>query len=363
LHLSKSSLIILLLEAPDLDSFDFELANIVRKINIPVIVAVNKIDSNEKMEYLPNFYELGFNELIPISALRRFNVNLLLDNITRLLPVKKTSIPEPDIKIAIIGRPNSGKSTLLNSFIGYQRSIVSDIPGTTRDSVDETFSYHGKTIQIIDTAGIRKKSKISENIEFYSLTRTIDSIKRCDIAIHLIDATVGLTENDKKISDEIIKSGKPVIIAINKWDCLEKDHKTFNEFKDKLIFKFYRAADFPIISISAKNKLRIDKLLQTALMLKEKSTRRIDTPTLNRIIAEIKNKARIPQLGETIKVYYAVQTETMPPRFKFFVNNEKNFRKDTIRYFEKALKEELDMEGLPVIIEIEGKKRDKKNKN
>ena len=158
-------------------------------------------------------------------------------------------------------------------------------------------------------------------------------------------------------------SGKPVIIAINKWDCLEKDHKTFNEFKDKLIFKFYRAADFPIISISAKNKLRIDKLLQTALMLKEKSTRRIDTPTLNRIIAEIKNKARIPQLGETIKVYYAVQTETMPPRFKFFVNNEKNFRKDTIRYFEKALKEELDMEGLPVIIEIEGKKRDKKNKN
>jgi GTP-binding protein len=222
LHLSKSSLIILLLEAPDLDSFDFELANIVRKINIPVIVAVNKIDSNEKMEYLPNFYELGFNELIPISALRRFNVNLLLDNITRLLPVKKTSIPEPDIKIAIIGRPNSGKSTLLNSFIGYQRSIVSDIPGTTRDSVDETFSYHGKTIQIIDTAGIRKKSKISENIEFYSLTRTIDSIKRCDIAIHLIDATVGLTENDKKISDEIIKSGKPVIIAINKWDCLKR---------------------------------------------------------------------------------------------------------------------------------------------
>jgi GTP-binding protein len=288
-HLARSSVIVLLLESPGPESFDFELASIVRKMALPTIVAVNKMDSAEKMENMSNFYELGFTEIIPVSALRRFNISMMLDNIVRLLPVKKTAVTEPDLKIAVIGRPNSGKSTLLNSFMGYERSVVSDIPGTTRDSVDETFTYHGKTVQIIDTAGIRKKSKITENIEYYSFTRTVESINRCDVAIHLIDATVGLTENDKKISDEILKAKKPIIIAINKWDAVEKDHKTFNEYKDKLIFKFYRAEDFPIISVSAKNKQRIDKLLQTAFSLHEKANKRIDTPTLNRVISELKS--------------------------------------------------------------------------
>ncbi len=282
---------------------------------------------------------------------------MLLNNIVRLLPAKKTSIAEPDLKITIVGRPNSGKSTLLNSFMGYERSVVSDIPGTTRDSVDETFTYYGKNVQVIDTAGIRKKSKITENIEYYSFTRTVDSINRCDVAIHLIDATVGLTENDKKISDEILKAKKPIIIAINKWDAVEKDHKTFNEYRDKLIFKFYKAEDFPIISVSAKNKQRIDKLLQTAFTLHEKANKRIDTPTLNRVISEIKSVGRIPQLGEKIRVYYAVQIDTVPPQFRFFVNNAEYFRKDVIRYFEKALKESLGLEGLPIIIQIEGKKK------
>jgi len=356
-HLARSSVIVLLLEAPGPESFDYELANIVRKMALPTIVAVNKMDSPEKMENMSNFYELGFTEIIPVSALRRFNISMMLDNIVRLLPVKKTAVAEPDLKIAVIGRPNSGKSTLLNSFMGYERSVVSDIPGTTRDSVDENFTYYGKTVQIIDTAGIRKKSKITENIEYYSFTRTVESINRCDVAIHLIDATVGLTENDKKISDEILKAKKPIIIAINKWDAVEKDHKTFKEYKDKLIFRFYRAEDFPIISVSAKNKQRIDKLLQTAFSLHEKANKRIDTPTLNRVISELKSVGRIPQLGEKIRVYYAVQINTVPPSFRFFVNNAEHFRKDVVRYFEKALKEALGLEGLPVVIQIEGKNR------
>jgi len=185
----------------------------------------------------------------------------------------------------------------------------------------------------------------------------VESINRCDVAIHLLDATVGLTENDKKISDEILKAKKPIIIAINKWDAVEKDHKTFDAYKDKLIFKYYRAEDFPIISISAKNKQRIDKILQLAVSLKEKANRRIDTPTLNRVIAEIKSASRIPQLGEKIKVYYAVQVDTVPPQFRFFVNNVEHFRKDVVRYFEKALQEALDLEGLPIVIQIEGKNR------
>ncbi len=338
-YLSKSSVILLILENPGPDSFDLELMEILRKLSIPTVVAVNKMDSPEKLENMTNFYEMGFNEVIPISAKRKWNIKLLLDNIIPYLPVKKTAVRNPDLKIALVGRPNAGKSTLLNSFMGFERSVVSDIPGTTRDSVDDSFMYHEQLIEIIDTAGIRKKSKINEDIEFYSFTRTIDSLKKCDVAIHLIDATMGLTENDKKISDEIIKSRKPIIIAINKWDEIDKDHRTFNEFREKLIFKFYRAADFPIISISAKNRQRINKLIKTALQLGEKARQRIDTPTLNRVVTELQSKGRIPQLGEKIRIYYSTQIETVPPQFKFFVNNPLLFKRDVVRYFEKSIQE------------------------
>lgn len=361
-HLDRTDVILFLMEHPAPASFDYDLADIVRKMSKPVVIAVNKMDSGDHLEVMSNFYEMGMSEVIPVSAMRKFNIGLLLDNIVRLLPVKKTSVIEPDLKIAIVGRPNSGKSTLLNAFMGFERSVVSDIPGTTRDSVGDMFAYHGENIQVVDTAGIRKKSKITDNIEFYSLTRTIESIFRCDIVIHLIDASTGLTENDKKISDEIMKARKPVIMAINKWDTVQKNDKTFNEFRDKLIFKFYKAEDFPIISISAKDKQRINRLLDTAIMLKEKAAKRIDTPTLNRVLANIKSKGSIPQLGEKIRVYYAVQIDTVPPQFKFFVNNAEFFRKDVVRYFEKALQKAFDLEGLPVIIHIEGKKRDKNRK-
>ena len=356
-HLSRSSVILFLMEYPSPESFDHDLAGIVRKMSIPTIVAVNKMDGSDRMENMSYFYEMGFNEIVPVSALRRFNIDMLLDYIVRMLPQKKTAVKEPELKIAITGRPNSGKSTLLNSFMGFERSVVSDIPGTTRDSVDDTFMYHERLIQIIDTAGIRKKSRISESVEYYSLTRTLEAIRRCDVTIHMIDATVGLTDNDKKISDEIIKAKKPIIIAVNKWDAVEKDHKTFEAFKDRLIFKFFRAADFPIISISAKNRQRISKLLQTAIELDEKARKRIDTPTLNRVMANLKSAARIPQLNEKIRVYYAVQVESVPPQFKFFVNNADYFRKDVVRYFEKALKDAFDLHGLPVYIQIEGKDR------
>jgi GTP-binding protein len=173
----------------------------------------------------------------------------------------------------------------------------------------------------------------------------------------MIDASVGLTDNDKKISDEIIAAKKPVIIAVNKWDAIEKDHKTFEAFKDRLIFKFFRAADFPIISVSAKSKQRINKLLDTAIELDAKARKRIATPALNRAMAQIKSSARIPQLNEKLRVYYAVQLESIPPQFKLFVNNAEYFKKDVIRYFEKALKEAFGLHGLPIFIQIEGKNR------
>ena len=163
------------------------------------------MDGAELLENMTNFYEMGFQDIVPISAKTHFNLRLLMDKILDLLPVKKTARPEPDLKLTIVGRPNSGKSTLLNSLIGYTRAVVSDIPGTTRDSIDEDFIYHRKRITVIDTAGMRKKSRITDDIEYYSLTRTIDSIERSDVVVHLIDAEAGLTETDKKISDEIMK--------------------------------------------------------------------------------------------------------------------------------------------------------------
>ena len=356
-YLNRAAVIILLLENPAPAPFDMDLAEIVRKLSVPTIIVVNKMDGTEHLENMTNFFEMGFQDIVPVSAKTGFNLPLLLDKVLDLLPVRKTARAGSDLKLTIVGRPNSGKSTLLNSLLGYTRAVVSDIPGTTRDSIDEEFNFKQKKITVIDTAGIRKKSRITESVDFYSVTRTIDSIKRSDVVVHLIDAEAGLTETDKKISDEIMEAHKPVIIAINKWDLIEKDHKTFDAFKERLVYDFYKAGDYPIISVSAQNKLRIHRIIDTALALKEKASRKIETPKLNRLIAQIQDSRRIPQLQSTIRIYYATQTDTVPPRFKLFVNNPAHFRKDIVRYFEKSLQKELDLKGIPIVISIEGKKK------
>jgi len=358
-HLKRSSVIIFLLEDPAPASFDMELAELTRKLSIPTVVAVNKMDSEKSLENMSNFYELGFPSIMPISALGRFNIKLLLDAVLEHLPATGSMVRKPDLKLAIVGRPNSGKSTLLNSFIGYERSVVSEIPGTTRDSVDETVMFQQKIIQIIDTAGIRKRKHDLENIEYYSLTRTIDSIQKCDVVIHLIDAVQGLTETDKKISDEIIKAKKPIIIAINKWDAIGKNDRTFDEYRDKLHFKFYRTEDFPLISISAKDKTRIHKLMITAIDLHERASASIETPRLNRFLEGLQKSGRLPQFGQKIKVLYATQVNARPPEFLFFVNNKENFRKDVVRYFEKAIQKEFNLNGVPFTIRFEDRKKKK----
>lgn len=360
-YLSKSQVIIFLMEHPSPRAFDLDLADILRKLDIPVVTAVNKMDSPARMEEMSNFWELGFQDIVPVSALNRANIDMLLAKATALLPRggSRSTVEEPDIRIAVVGRPNSGKSTLLNSFLGYERSVVSDIPGTTRDPVDDSFRFHGSHIEIIDTAGIRKKGKMEEDVEYYSFKRTVNAIEKCDVAIHLIDAEIGLTDTDKKISDEIIRVSKPAIICINKWDLIEKDTGTFKEFKDKIIFKFYKAGDFPILSISAKGKKRISKILSMALALKEKASFRVDTPLLNKILETIQKRGRVPKLGSQAKIFYATQTDTLPPRFKLFVNNPEFFRRDMIRHIEKTLQSELELEGIPMVFSIEGKKKRK----
>ncbi|MCU0822602.1 MAG: ribosome biogenesis GTPase Der [Spirochaetes bacterium] len=360
-HLEKSSVIILLLENPNLMAFDVDLHDIIRKLGIPIIIAVNKMDSGADLENMSNFYEMGCSDILPISAVGRRNIDLLLDKIAEALPVRKAFTEKIDMKISIIGRPNSGKSTLLNALIGENRSVVSDVPGTTRDSIDENFTFQGKRIKIIDTAGLGRKSKIKEDVQFYSMKRTVESIAKSDVVIHLIDAVTGITETDQKISDEILKANKPIIIAVNKWDAISRETNTFKEFTGDIIYKMYRAEDFPIISISAKDKLRIHKLMMLALDVNEKARRRIETPRLNKIIETVQKTHATPVIGGTLKIFYATQIDTVPPQFKFFVNYPELVRKDVIRFLQKLLQRELDIKGVPVIIHIEGrKKREKK---
>lgn len=355
--LKRSSVVILLLENPAPSSFDYTLAELVRKLGVPSIIAVNKMDRGSDYENLSNFYDLGFDDILPISALRRDNITLMLDKIFERLPVRRLHSAHPDLRIAIVGRPNSGKSTLLNALIGYERSVVSAVPGTTRDSVDEEFGFQGKRITVIDTAGIRKKSRIKDDIDFYSHARTVESIARSNVVLHLLDAGEGLTETDKKIADEVLRAHKPFIIAINKWDMIEKDRDTFKEFKDRLVFKFYRAADFPVISVSARDKLRIHRLITTALELHEKAGLRIATPRLNKIVEDLQRSHRIPSLGERLKIFYITQTAADPPHFKVFVNNPEFFRRDVVRHLEKALQASFNLNGVPLVLSLEGRRR------
>lgn len=355
--IERASMVVLLMENPAPSSYDHELTGLVRRLSRPSIIAVNKMDNITDYENLSNFYEMGLGDVVPVSALRKVNLDLLLDKIFQLLPVKKLSVGEPHLRIAIIGRPNSGKSTLLNSLIGYNRSVVSDLPGTTRDAVDEDFTFHGKRITVIDTAGMRKRSRVKENIDYYSLTRAEESIRRCDVVVHLIDAQAGLTETDKKISDSILAAWKPVIVALNKWDAIEKNQRTFLEFKERLVFQYYRVEDFPVIAVSAREKQRIHKLITTALDLQEKAGRTVETPRLNKIIEDVQRFHRSPLLGDRLKIYYATQTGSRPPRFRLFVNRPELFRKDVMRFLEKTLARDLEISGVPIMLSAEGRKR------
>lgn len=362
LHLENSSVIILLFENPNAENFDTHLLSLVRKLNKPTIIAVNKMDKSSDLENMSNFYEIGATDILPISSKMRVNLDLLIEKIEQFLPESNPEHDIADIKISFVGRPNAGKSTLLNSVLGYERSIVSDIPGTTRDTVNEIFTFKGKKIEVIDTAGLKRKSKIKKGVEFFSLKRSVTAINQSDVVIHLIDATVGLTETDKKIADEIMKAHKPLIIAINKWDAIDKDHKTFEEYKNKLTFKFYRAADFPIISISAINRQRTFKLLETTFELFDKARERINTSALNKAIETILKSRRLPGMGLDFKVYYATQVDSVPPSFILFVNKAEEFRKDVVRFFEKEIQKLMNLKGIPILIKVKGKEREKKTK-
>ncbi len=338
-------------------ALDEEIAYILRKKNKPVILVVNKVDDVTRVQdEIYEFWSLGFESLVPISAEHKANLGDMLDEVTER--INKLEFPEEEegLKLALIGRPNAGKSSLTNRLCGAERSIVSEIAGTTRDAIDTAFEYNEEKYVIIDTAGIRRKSKIEESLEYYSVLRAIKSIKRAEVSVLMLDAREGVTDQDKRIAGLAHDEKKPIIIAVNKWDLIEKNNKTLKEFeaivRSELPFLNYA----PIMFVSALTGQRVLKILETASFIYDEYTKRISTGLLNNILKEATIMNAPPtRKGRVVKINYATQVSAAPPIFALFCNHPDILHFSYLRYLENKFREAFGFEGCPITFVVNKK--------
>lgn len=323
-----------------------------RKSKLPVVLAVNKIDNNY-MDSLYDFYALGFGEPYAVSAEQGKGIGDLLDALMEVIPV---SVPEEDpdrIKIAIVGKPNAGKSSITNRLLGYDRCIVSDIAGTTRDAIDTELNIGGDKYLIIDTAGMRKKKAVEEDLERYSVMRSLLAVRRADVVLMVCDANEGFTEQDVKIAGFIHEEGKPSVIVMNKWDLIDKDTHTIYEFEKRLKEDLKYMNYFKSVYVSAKSGKRLDNLLPLCKEVVENSRRRISTGLLNEVIGEAIRISEPPSyLGKKLKIYFVTQVGAAPPTFVVKVNDPSIMHFSYKRYLENALRKSFDFSGTPIRIVI-----------
>jgi GTP-binding protein len=338
-----------------LTPIDTEITAYLRKIEKPVIYAVNKIDSKKREAILPEFYSLGVESIIPVSAAHSLGIDDLLDAVcSHILAVKTEEKEVVGIpKIAIVGRPNVGKSTVVNTLIGKERMIISEMPGTTRDSIDTLVKYNKKDYIIIDTAGMRKRPKIAEAVERYSVLRALRSIDKCDIAILMIDGFEGMTDQDLKIASYIKDGGKGCIVAVNKWDLVEKDTKTADQYSKAINAKLHFMNYAPILYISALTKQRVAKMYPLIDEIISEYSKRVSTGDLNRVFETIK-KGHVPPMhrGREVKFFYITQVSIRPPSFIIFCNYPEAVKEDYIRYMEKGIRNAFGFIGTPIKIFI-----------
>ena len=342
---------------------DQDVANMLQKSGKPVILCVNKCDSVGAPD--PEFYEfynLGMGDPIAVSAVHGHGTGDLLDAVIAYFPPESEEEEEDDtIKVAVIGKPNVGKSSLINRISGQERAIVSDIAGTTRDATDTRIENQYGKFTFIDTAGIRRKSKVTDAIEKYSIIRARTAVERANVCVIMIDATEGFTEQDSKVAGIALDQGKGCIVVVNKWDAVEKDGNTMREYKEKLAVDFAFMKFAPFVFISAKTGQRVDRLFEQIAYVYAQSTMRISTGKLNEILGAATARVQPPSdKGKRLKIYYMTQASVCPPTFVFFVNNAQLFHFSYQRYLENQIREVFGLEGTPVRFIIrergEGKK-------
>lgn len=343
-----------------LTTADIEVGAILRRTGKKVILVVNKIDNPSKMpDTIYDFYELGLGEPIPISSANMLNIGDLLDEIVSGFPDRDYEADEENIKLAIIGKPNVGKSSLVNALTKENRVIVSPIAGTTRDSIDTPFSFEGNDFTLIDTAGLRRRSKVYDSIEKFSVIRAIAAIERCDICILMIDAMEGITEQDKKIAGIAHEAGKGMMIVINKWDLVEKETNTMRDYERKVRAELLFASYAPILFTSVLQGRRIYDILRKAVAIQEIRMRRITTGKLNNLIEDAVMMRQPPSdKGKRLKIYYAAQIGVAPPLFSFNINTRELMHFSYARYLENRLREAYDFEGTSVKFVYNEKKGD-----
>lgn len=344
-----------------LTTADREVATMLRRTGKEVILVVNKIDVPSRLyEDIYDFYELGFGEPIGISSVNMLNLGDLLDRIVESFPSDKTDDNEETTKIAIIGKPNVGKSSLVNCLTGEKRVIVSPIAGTTRDSIDTPFEFEDNKYTLIDTAGLRKKSKVHDNIEKYSVIRAVAAVERCDVCILMIDAENGLTEQDKKIAGIAHEAGKGLMIVVNKWDLIEKETNTMRDYERQIKAELLFASYAPCLFISVLNKQRVFDVIRKAAVIQENRSQRITTGKLNNIIEDAVMMRQPPQdKGKRLKIYYGAQIGVQPPLFSININNRELMHFSYSRYLENKIREAYDFEGTSIKFIFNEKKGDR----
>ncbi len=341
---------------------DMEIAVMLQKSGRPIVLCVNKCDSiGAPTPEFYEFYNLGLGDPIAVSAAHGHGTGDLLDAVFEHIPAAEFEEEEEDcIKVAVVGRPNAGKSSLINRILGEDRMIVSDIAGTTRDAIDTMVEREGEKYLFIDTAGIRRRSKVTESIEKFSVIRAHNAIDRADVCVIMIDATEGVAEQDTKIAGLAHQKGKASIIAINKWDAVEKDGGTMNAFRKKVEEAFSFMAYVPIVFISAKTGQRVDRLYELVKYVAEQNAMRISTGMINDILADATARVQPPSdKGKRLKIYYITQPTTKPPTFVCFVNSADLFHFSYQRYLENRIRETFGLEGTPIRFVI----REKSDRN
>ncbi len=341
---------------------DESVAKILRKIDKPVFLVVNKVD-NSSLQYDANiFYKLGLKDLFNISSINGSGTGDFLDKVVESFPVKDNNEEESELpKFAVVGRPNAGKSSLINALIGLERNIVTPISGTTRDSINTHYNKFGHDFILVDTAGIRKKSKVSENIEFYSVMRAIRAIENSDVCLLIIDALRGVEAQDLSIYSLIQKNSKGVVVLINKWDLYEKNTDSIKKYEENIREKLAPFNDVPILFISALTKQRIFKALETSIKVFKNRRQRISTPELNRVmLKEIENYQPPAHKGKYIKIKFVTQLPTHAPTFAFFCNFPKYIKDSYKRYLENKLRSHYDFTGVPLKLFFRNKSKEKK---